>query len=434
MSQNTTRVDYENLIKNSSNYGFMPADVKKKWVSVSKKGVNPRTEFWTNKLNELILNQTLPVGSRLINLARYLHPTKKHVCKICGDACSIYYVYPSKNTWKWLNKSFDVEKTHENKSLTIFQLYEVIVNDEKESKFNKYFGMSLNELKSRCFSDTYGGKKLSPGVMGNPPDRLDGFHCYNSICDCRKSKDKGRSDENMKTYSRDRRAYEMMSDGNVLLANTMMGKLNTITSDCFMCGKSKKMTADHIGPISLGFIHDPMNFQACCSICNSSKNNRLTQEDVEKIKEKESCGNIMISWWAKDCWNNNKNQNNKKIQSALNKNAKKMLVIMEWLKENKKDILTEFITTNYLNHESSYKIEKIDILSKGDISYKHISKVSKKKTKTKQRERTLEILLEKNNKVNRKNKINLKEQEINVLNECSIDNFRDIICKVLVGI
>ena len=56
------------------------------------------------------------------------------------------------------------------------------------------------------------------------------------------------------------------------------------------------------------------------------------------------------------------------------------------------------------------------------------------KTKIKQRERTLEILLEKNNKVNRKNKINLKEQEINVLNECSIDNFRDTICKVLVGI
>ena len=101
-----------------------------------------------------------------------------------------------------------------------------------------------------------------------------------------------------------------------------------------------------------------------------------------------------------------------------------MLVIMEWLKENKKDILTEFITTNYLNHDSSYKIQKIDILSKGDISYEHTSKISNKKTKTKQRERTLEILLEKNNKVNRKNKINLKEQEINVLNECSIDNFR----------
>ena len=121
-----------------------------------------------------------------------------------------------------------------------------------------------------------------------------GFHCYNSICDCRKSKDKGRSDENMKSYSRDRRAYEMMSDGNVLLANTMMGKLNTVTSNCFMCGKSKKMTADHIGPISLGFIHDPMNFQACCSSCNSSKNNRLTQEDIEKIKEKE---HVVILWF-----------------------------------------------------------------------------------------------------------------------------------------
>ena len=32
--------------------------------------------------------------------------------------------------------------------------------------------------------------------MGNPPDRLDGFHSYNNCC--RPTADKGRSDENMK--------------------------------------------------------------------------------------------------------------------------------------------------------------------------------------------------------------------------------------------
>ena len=54
----------------------------------------------------------------------------------------------------------------------------------------------------------------------------------------------------------------MFSDGNKLLANSVMGALNKTTAECFMCGKIRPMTADHIGPISLGFVHDLLNFQA----------------------------------------------------------------------------------------------------------------------------------------------------------------------------
>ena len=47
---------------------------------------------------------------------------------------------------------------------------------------------------------------LSPGVMSNAPDRLDGFHSYNKCC--RAKEDKGRSKENLNKYGEDRRAYE----------------------------------------------------------------------------------------------------------------------------------------------------------------------------------------------------------------------------------
>ena len=47
--------------------------------------------------------------------------------------------------------------------------------------------------------------------MGNPPDRLDGFHSYNRCC--RGTSDKGRFKENLKRYGDDRRAYENWSDG-----------------------------------------------------------------------------------------------------------------------------------------------------------------------------------------------------------------------------
>lgn len=428
------RNKYENSIRENSNYSFIVPELKKLWVSVSHKGVNPRSKSWNLKHKELILSGELPINSNLTNVARYIHPTGKHICKMCDQECSIFYVYPTKNTCKWLLKIFNITINEENKSYTIFELYDSIKDTTKDDKFTKYFGKSIGELKKECYSDKYTGKKLSPGVMGNPPDRLDGFHCYNSICNCRKTKDKGRSNENMKSYTRDRRAYVMMSDGNILLANKIMGDLNTKSNICFMCNNTEKMTADHIGPISLGFIHDPLNFQACCSKCNSSKNNRLTQEDINKIRSKEEKGNTMTSWWAETCWIKVKNLDLKNIQKELNINAKKMISIIKWFKENKPDVLRKFITNYILKFEESYNIKELHILDNGEITYDYTVSTSAKKTKTKQKERTFEILLEKNDKINRKVKTNLSEKEIKYLSECDITNFKSKICKVLEGI
>lgn len=66
---------------------------------------------------------------------------------------------------------------------------------------------------------------LSPGTMSNAPDRLDGFHTFNRCC--RSTADKGRSKENLASYSTDRRAFENWSDGNWITANKLMGFINS---------------------------------------------------------------------------------------------------------------------------------------------------------------------------------------------------------------
>jgi hypothetical protein len=76
-------------------------------------------------------------------------------------------------------------------------------------------------------------------------------------------------------------------------------------------------------------------------------------------------------------------------------------------------------------------INNIDILSTGDIKFTHTENITHKKTKQKQKERTIQILLEKNNKINRKNKICLSDTEIQDLSDIDIYTFKHKICKVL---
>lgn len=416
--------DYVTYITNHENYNFIPEEHKRNWVSVSKNGENARKQFWDKKQAELIQLGKISRESSLVNVARFIHPTKKHVCKKCNKECSIYYEYPTANTWKWLEKTFKIEKN----DLTIFQIYNQIINPNKHELFFLYFGVYVNQLETLCKNDQYSGNKLSPGVMGNPPDRLDGFHCYNSCC--RSKHDKGRSDENMKSYTRDRRAYEYFSDGNCLLANCLMGKLNTVITTCFMCNKNAEMTADHIGPISLGFIHDPLNFQACCGPCNSKKNNRMTQTDLNKLKLIEEGKVNLTSWWAKNAWEKCKNDDVNKVIKILNQNTKKFLCVLQWLKNNKSDVLETFINESYMNHDNSYNIHTIEV-SNGDIKFEYTETKSVKATKGKQINRTKEILLEVNDKTKRKIKVCLTDDEIRLLSDINKDNFKNKISSIL---
>ncbi len=88
---------------------------------------------------------------------------------------------------------------------------------------------------------------------------------------------KGGQKKISKSYTKDRRAYEYWSDGNIHAANQFMGSR-------FFKGAS----ADHIGPISLGFVHDPRYLlQPMPGGDNSSKRDRLQIVDIESIVETE---------------------------------------------------------------------------------------------------------------------------------------------------
>jgi Alw26I/Eco31I/Esp3I family type II restriction endonuclease len=431
---NSSRKRYESFIANHPNYDFLPNEQKKSWVRVSKKGQNPRKPFWDTKQKQLIDSGKIPKESKPANVARFIHPTKKHICAKCGIECSIYYEYPTANTWKWLKNTFDYNKDDHTNYLTIFEIYVKITVPTKKTTFEKYFGMSMTDLETQCKSDQYSGTKLSPGVMSNAPDRLDGFHCYNSLCGCRHNHDKGRSYENMKSYTRDRRAYELLSDGRCLMANVLMGKLNTVIANCFICGKPNAMTADHIGPISLGFIHDPVNFQGCCNRCNTTKNNRMTEKDIAKLKWLEENGACLVSWWAKAVWDNNKYKSVTILNDILKKNRKKFLGIILWIKSNKPDVLERFITEIYMNHEKSYNISNVEVTSLGHIEFHCSELVTRKKTKDNQKKRTKQILLEIGYDANQNINIGLSEKEASYLSDITLDNFKNKICKVLLGL
>ena len=60
-------------------------------------------------------------------------------------------------------------------------------------------------------------------------------------------------------------------------------------------------SADHIGPISLGFCHRP-EFQLLCKPCNSAKNNRMYYSDVMHLIDVEGNGETVVSWYANSIW------------------------------------------------------------------------------------------------------------------------------------
>ena len=76
-------------------------------------------------------------------------------------------------------------------------------------------------------------------------------------------------------------------------------------------------------------------------------------------------------------------------------------------------------------------IDNIDILSTGDIKFTHTETITHKKTKQTQKERTIQILLKKDEKINRKIKICLSDAEILNLSDIDIYTFKHKICKVL---
>lgn len=345
---------------------------KVNWVvtGMSEKG-KTRQSWWDQKCVE----NNIPIQSGCYaKIARLIHPTGKHVCQCCGKEKSIFYEYPNKNTTKKINKilgtHINPDSDEERVEHTIREIIETNCDSiEKAKKLAKAFGLSTPNSIEELITYTYKelvykeSKMFSPGVMSNSPDRFDGFHSY-GLC-CRTTKDTGRNPENMDTYTQDRRAYEDWSDGNYNLANRLMGEFRKQPPmPCPICGNTAKMSADHIGPISLGFCHST-HFAPMCSSCNSSKNNRFSKKDVDILIELENKGEQVISWHSKYIWDILKNNinNDSEAQKASSIMAKCHQNILNILAIIHKKVGNEFLK-RYLHPEFSmidYRFENFDL-------------------------------------------------------------------------
>jgi Alw26I/Eco31I/Esp3I family type II restriction endonuclease len=267
-----------------------------------------RREWWAAKARELGMATD---GKWISRVAKRIHPWGWKPCQTCGRWMRIAYSYPTTRTIDHLNERLPAQEQLEYSDfLDIYEVIDHVVEalgleraaDVLADVFPELegtAGLEAGELKRRAYAGLVAieSRKLSPGVMSNAPDRLDGFHTYN-IC-CRSKQDTGRSLDNLKTYGVDRRAFEHWSEGDWEAANLLMSLVGTGT--CSRCGAVGQLTADHVGPISLGFRHTPY-FEAVCTSCNSAKNNRMSKRDVDHLLSLGEDGIEVASWHAKRIW------------------------------------------------------------------------------------------------------------------------------------
>lgn len=321
-------IEYMEMIKNHPNYQGLRIDRRHDgsltWVAPKMGDTGKqRIEWALEKAKELGIKNEPGVFAKVMF---ELHPTKKKVCQVCGKEMSLYYIYLNSHLVDAFKKEFG-DLYNFDTCTSIADAVDFIRNEYTEEKIIKfliqkfklpseYKNKPLNKVLVKCEDVCRNGKckLLGPGAMSNFPDRADGFHTYNRCC--RSKEDKGRSKENLKSYTKDRRAYEYWSDGNIHAANQYMGS-------SFFKGTS----ADHIGPISLGFLHDPLFLRPMPPGDNSAKRDRLQYEDVEELIEIEKENNICaVSWYSEEIWNY--------IKSSYKQNRKNMDIYRDALKDS----------------------------------------------------------------------------------------------------
>ena len=328
-------IEYRKMIVNHQNYKNLPGiynnsnDIR--WVATGKSELGQKRKKWWLKKKQKLLNDGIKLDKRaeLQPTCLYIHPTKKKVDQTSGIMWDLRYVYPKALTLKKINKIFNknylISDTEEGAKTTIFKIIKDVYKNEKFKNLENIFpGISKekNIQKTLEFLEKeYVNKfdaRLSPGAMSNCPDRLDGFHDY--CLGNRSLTDKGRSKENLQTYGRDRRAYEKWADGDWKAADRLMKLIN----------KHDK-SADHVGPISLGFCHRP-SFNVMTKAENSAKGNRLTLNDFEQLIIEEKKEEV-VSWHTKPLWDlvKEKIKNKKdveKLSKLMRRNMDCVLIIL----------------------------------------------------------------------------------------------------------
>ena len=297
----------------------MKDDGKIQWEAPSNRSAgqyqnthHKRRDWWREKARIIGVDST--VDQWISTVAKRIHPTGKKPCKRCGRVMRIAYVYPNGHLRRRLEKVFGEEFTFDPLE-PITDVVRRTADQFGESALPEFRKLlrtpictppaDLVDVDSwvSWLEDKYipnSPSLLSPGAMSNAPDRFDGFHSFN-LC-CRQNADTGRHADNLRSYTTDRRVFEYWSDGDWIAADRMMGLISAwMRNEPCADGGDGPPTADHIGPLSLGFAHRP-HFRLLSSSQNSSKNNRMTLEDVRDLLAAEATGAPVASWYAKPLW------------------------------------------------------------------------------------------------------------------------------------
>jgi Alw26I/Eco31I/Esp3I family type II restriction endonuclease len=341
-------VKYQEFIISNSAYAGMPMPETKKdripWVSPATSILGKaRTKWWDQKKTDLVSRGLLKQDAKISDVARLIHPTKIKPCQTCGKYLSIEYVYFNSNAIKKINPAFPEIHIDEFTTLTeCLDSIKIAYPKDGLLVFVNLFNLTQKSSSIFDIASDFTAKKiglLSPGAMSNAPDRLDGFHSYNKCC--RSKEDKGRSKENLMKYGEDRRAYENWADGDWKAASWLMKEFS-----------KHNVSADHIGPISLGFCHTtffaPMTKQE-----NSAKNNRIRYEDVQKLLAFEKDGYEIVSWHTKPVWDRFKlsirnDADALELSKTLRKHLHRVLLVLHELKiKGYVDFLESFLNPQY---------------------------------------------------------------------------------------
>jgi len=421
---------YMKYIVEHPNYKGMPEPYKDdgtiRWVvSGNSELGKKRAKWWDNKVKEMNLINRAEV-------ARSIHPKELKglkPCQICGKKKNIFYVYPTKNTLKKISKISELKiEPYEKDIIQIFDLLKQKYKEKVFGAFRLVFEIPDRIKDNKKYIIDYilenCKTKLSPGVMSNAPDRFDGFHTYNACC--RSKENTGRHRSNLVRYSQDRRAYENWAEGNWNLSNRLMGEFNRFEEKviCPGCGKKRKMSADHIGPISLGFTHRP-KFNPLCKSCNSKKNNRITLEDIKSLLSDERKEGKVISWHSKYIWNKLKNkivneEDALKLSKAMRLNLHNVLTLLSIIKSKGYiHFLIRFLHPEYSFVD--YRFENFHPLRLNEliITRKPLDSKNKKKNAERYIRISLDSLDEYKQKTNRRtkdfNKIYIKKEIYSLL-------------------
>lgn len=150
------------------------------------------------------------------------------------------------------------------------------------------------------------------------------------------------------------------------------------------------ISADHIGPISLGFVHDPRYLQPMKGGENSAKRDRLQVADIEKIIETEQrTGIYPMSWYSRKIWEYIKRHyaaNPSKVggayRDALKQNMANYMYILWYILEHCPENGEAFLVSAFLQPNFKYFDYAYAFNSQGEI----ISKVPRHYTARSQNE------------------------------------------------